>query len=59
LKLPFAFYGVKYLVEGNIIKYERKYKFNTFEISKEDYPSFKEFIERIAKEDAQETVLKQ
>ena len=59
LKLPFASYEVKYLVEGNVIKYERNYKFNTFEISKEDYPSFKEFIERIAKEDAQEIVLKQ
>jgi transglutaminase-like putative cysteine protease len=59
LKLPFAFYEVKYLVEGNVIKYERNYKFNTFEISKEDYSSFKEFIERIAKEDAQEIVLKQ
>jgi hypothetical protein len=57
--LPFAFYEVKYLVEGNIIKWERKYKFNTFEISKEDHPSFKEFIERIAKEDSQEIVLKQ
>ena len=44
LKLPFAFYEVKYLVEGNVIKYERNYKFNTFEISKED---------------AQEIVLKQ
>ncbi|HAJ33387.1 MAG TPA: hypothetical protein DCK79_08445 [Candidatus Atribacteria bacterium] len=59
LKLPFASYKVKYLIEENIIKYERNYKFNTFEISKEDYPSFKEFIERIAKEDAQEIVLKQ
>jgi hypothetical protein len=59
LKLPFAFYEVKYLVEDNAIRYERYYKFNTFEISKEDYPSFKEFIERITKEDAQEIVLKQ
>jgi tetratricopeptide (TPR) repeat protein/transglutaminase-like putative cysteine protease len=58
LKLPFASYEVKYLLEGNVIKYERNYKFNTFEISKEDYTSFKEFIERIAKEDAQEIVLK-
>lgn len=30
-----------------------------FEISKEDHPSFKEFIEQIVKEDAQEIVLKQ
>jgi len=59
LKLPFASYEVKYLIEGNIIKYERNYKFNTFEISKEYYSSFKEFIERIAKEDAQEIVLNQ
>ncbi len=40
MKLPFAFYEVKYLVEDNAIRYERYYKFNTFEISKEDYPSF-------------------
>jgi len=59
LILPFGSYGVKYLVEDNTIRYERYYKFNTFEISKDDYPSFKEFIERITKEDAQEIVLKQ
>ena len=59
LKLPFASYEVKYLVEVNVLKYERNYKFNNFEISKEDYPSFKEVIERIVKEDAQEIVLKQ
>lgn len=44
LILPFGSYGVKYLVEDNTIRYERYYKFNTFEISKED---------------AQEIVLKQ
>ncbi|MBA7498954.1 Lipopolysaccharide assembly protein B [subsurface metagenome] len=59
LILPSGSYRVKYLVEDNTIRYERYYKFNTFEISKEDYPSFKEFIERIAKEDAQEIILKQ
>jgi len=46
-------------VEDNTIRYERYYKFNTFEISKEKYPFFKKFIERIAKEDVQEIVLKQ
>jgi hypothetical protein len=59
LILLFGSYRAKYLVEDNTIRYERYYKFNTFEISKENYPSFKEFIERIAKEDAQEIVLKQ
>jgi len=59
LILPFGSYRVKYLVEDNTIRYERYYKFNTFEISKDDYPSFKKFIEQIAKEDAQEIVLKQ
>ena len=59
MKLPFAFYEVKYLVEDNAIRYERYYKFNTFEISKEDYPSFEEFIEWSAKEDAREIALKQ
>jgi len=59
LILPLGSYRVEYVVKDNTIRYERYYKFNTFEISKEDYPSFKEFIERIAKEDAQEIVLKQ
>lgn len=38
-------------------KYERYYKYNTFEISKEEYSALKEFIERIAKEDTKEIVL--
>jgi hypothetical protein len=59
LILPLGSYRVEYVVKDNTIRYERYYKFNAFEISKEDYPSFKEFIERIAKEDAQEIVLKQ
>ncbi|GAH65507.1 unnamed protein product, partial [marine sediment metagenome] len=57
LVLPFGSYRVKYSVEKDIIKYERYYKFNTFEISKEEYSSFKEFIERIAQEDTQEIIL--
>ncbi len=57
LVLPFVSYRVKYSVEKDIIKYERYYKFNTFEISKEEYSSFKEFVERIAQEDAQEIIL--
>ncbi|MEA1940518.1 MAG: tetratricopeptide repeat protein [Candidatus Caldatribacteriota bacterium] len=58
LELPFASYKVKYLVEGNTIEYERDYKFNTFEISLKDYPAFKEFIEKVVKEDAKEIVIK-
>ncbi len=57
LVLPFGSYRVKYSIEEDLIKYERYYKFNTFEISKEEYSSFKEFIERIAQEDAQEIIL--
>ncbi len=59
LVLPFVSYRVKYSIEEDLIKYERYYKFNTFEISKEEYSSFKEFVERIAQEDAQEIILKQ
>ena len=57
LVFPFGSYRVKYSIEKDIIKYERDYKFNTFEISKEEYSSFKEYIERIAQEDAQEIIL--
>ncbi len=59
LVFPFGSYRVKYSREDSIIKYERYYQFNTFEISQEEYPSFKEFIEQIALEDAKEIVLTQ
>jgi len=57
LVFPFGSYRVKYLIEKDIIKYERYYRFNTFEISKEEYSSFKDFIERIAQEDSKEIIL--
>jgi len=57
LVFPFGSYRIKYSMEDNIIKYERYYQFNTFEISQKEYPSFKEFIERIAQEDAKEIIL--
>lgn len=59
LVFPFGSYRVRYSREDSIIKYERYYQFNTFEISPEEYPSFKEFIEQIALEDAKEIVLTQ
>lgn len=57
LVFPFGSYRVKYLIEEDLIKYERYYTFNTFEISKEEYSFFKDFIERIAHEDAKEIIL--
>jgi|GEM_PF-155235 len=59
LVFPFGSYQVKYLVEKDRIIYERHYYFNTFEISTEEYPSFKKFIEQIVLEDAQEIILTQ
>lgn len=57
LLFPFGSYRVKYSIGEDLIKYERYYRFNTFEISKEEYSSFKEFVERIAQEDAKEIIL--
>ncbi|GAB4114556.1 MAG: DUF3857 domain-containing protein [Candidatus Caldatribacteriota bacterium] len=59
LVFPFGIYRAKYTVEEEKIIYQRDYYFNSFEISKEEYPGFREFIERIAIEDAKEIVLTQ
>ncbi len=59
LAFPFGTYQVKYTVEEEKIIYERNYSFNSFEISIEEYLSFREFIEQIAIEDAKEIILTQ
>lgn len=57
LDKPFAYYSMKFSLDGNILKVERVFQIREIFITPEDYPEYKSFIESIVSKDRERVVV--
>jgi tetratricopeptide (TPR) repeat protein len=57
LDKPFAYYSMKFSLDGNILKVERVFQIRAVLIEPKDYPEYKSFIESIVSKDRERVVI--